>query len=422
MKKRKNVIYIGALLLCVFIVASILTFRKSRTLIEEGFLASEGNAAENFAVLTAENIHLTDAQVERLKQLSYAELLASPENQALWDMMDNGDFPTKVDYAYVMIHLRPDEVQYTVTAETADRFGGDPGTPLDIMWLLDVNVAAGAVDAGDELNRFACYIPEDDLIFDEKPSFVYQKSSWGNHICGYAPLYSTEGNYIGAVGVELHTGDYDGYRDNAIFALGLVVTVSLLLLAVLFLYIYRQYRNVQYERIYNDSLTGIYNRSYYNNRFTRYMNTHRTGKNFALMIADVDWFKKVNDTFGHEIGDEVLIEVAALLVETFGRNHVARFGGEEFVVGLWYDDETKLRATLDELYREADKKRFSTREIPLGISLGCCCYVDAQELNGWAMSRMLRAADEKLYECKENGRKQYRLVQFDGTIHPDDAD
>lgn len=74
MKKQKNILKIGLFLLLVFICISVFTFYKSNRLITQGYLSAEGNAAKNFAVLTASNIHLTDAQVKKLKNCSFEEL------------------------------------------------------------------------------------------------------------------------------------------------------------------------------------------------------------------------------------------------------------------------------------------------------------------------------------------------------------
>jgi diguanylate cyclase (GGDEF)-like protein len=418
-KTHKNILYLGFLLLLVFIGISVLTFLYSSNMIQNGYLASEGNAAEDFAVLTASNIHLSDAQVTALKQFDYRRLLASEENESLRQMMDNDNFISRVDYAYVMVHLPKDEVKYKVTEENKALFDAPVGTKLDIMWLLDVNVgetAAQTASSGsemDELQRYSYYIEEDAQIFGESPTYIFNKSEWGDHICGYAPLYSTEGTYIGVVGVELQTTDYDSYHKSAMYAMGILLAVSTLSLTLLFIFLYSKYNKLQYEKIYTDSLTHIYNRSYYNNQFTKRMNgLHVKDHCFALMIADIDWFKKINDTFGHETGDQVLIELCQILLSIFGKAHVVRFGGEEFVVGIWLEDDKDIRGLLNRLYQQIRDTKFSEKQITLSISLGCSfCYPN--DLNGWLLSGMLKSADSNLYTAKASGRKQYRITKFD---------
>lgn len=129
---------------------------------------------------------------------------------------------------------------------------------------------------------------------------------------------------------------------------------------------------------------------------------------------DIDWFKKVNDTFGHETGDEVLIEISEILLGLFEKDHVVRYGGEEFVIGLCIKDEKELKYQIDRLFGEIQHHPFSRQQLNISVSLGCC-YTEDEKLTGWVLSGMLKAADRKLYEAKENGRKQYRIVKFDSS-------
>lgn len=235
----------------------------------------------------------------------------------------------------------------------------------------------------------------------------------GVHICGYAPLYTVEGTYIGVLGVELQTSDFDGYRIAAVQSMGTLLFVSTVTLLLLFVVLYFQYKKIQFTRIYTDPLTKISNRSYYNDQFIKRMNgEHPRGEYFALMIADIDWFKKVNDTFGHEIGDQVLMEMGQILMDTYGKGHVIRFGGEEFVVGIWIKTFDELEKSIEKLYETIRSHHFSSQEIEVTISLGCG-YRKTEEIKGWLVSGMLKTADTKLYECKENGRNRYLIEAYE---------
>ena len=418
MKKQKKLFIVSGLLLVLFTVASIFLFQRCRARIEEGYLASEGSAAENFAVLLSKSIHLTDAQVDKLKNCSYQELLDSEENNNLEYLVSDRNFAVKVDYAYIMVHLKENEVKYSVTEENQERFHAPVGTKLDILWLLDVNVSESAEEnklseVDDALTRYSYYIDEDALIFGEKPSYIYNASEWGDHICGYAPLYSEEGAYIGVVGVDLQTGDYEAYCGNAVRMLGILMLVSLFLLGIVFFYIYYQNKTLQLEKTYTDILTGLQNRSYYTDCFAKCMNARKKHNPiFVMMIADVDFFKKVNDTFGHEIGDQVLIEMGEILLASFDKKQIFRFGGEEFVAGFWIENEEQLHDKMEKLFLEIKNHKFTNLEIHITISAGCSYYTP-EAVDGWLMSGMLKAADCKLYECKENGRNQYRIEKFD---------
>ena len=423
MKTQRRFLYILLLLLITFVVVCLVMFQNSKNLINEGYLASEGSAAENFAVLTAANTKLTDEQVEALKNSTYEELMTSPENRQLASMMSNESFSRKVDYAYIMVLLPDDQVKYAVTEGNADRFDAPVGTPLNIMWLLDVNVGDSSSDqtgAVDELSRYSYWIDQDEQIFNNSPTYLFNSSEWGDHLCGYAPIYTVEGSYIGVMGVELQTTDYDTFCVQAVRALEVLMFASLAMLMVLFAWIYRGHRRVQFDLIYLDSLVRVYNRGYYDKLFVKRMNARRHTSMFALMIADADYFKKINDTFGHGIGDAVLVELGEILVATFGKEHVIRLGGEEFVIGIWVRDEEELTKRLDSLYERIAAHRFTDRGITLGISAGCV-YGKSDGLDKETVSDMLRAADGVLYEAKEQGRNRYFVVPYEKRKNNDDG-
>ncbi|MGP8153155.1 MAG: GGDEF domain-containing protein [Smithella sp.] len=86
-----------------------------------------------------------------------------------------------------------------------------------------------------------------------------------------------------------------------------------------------------------DVLTGLYNRRYFDNEFDRELKrSGRSNSMLSIIMLDIDHFKKINDSFGHQVGDEYLKKTAATLTSVFKRdsNIVARYGGEEFVVLL----------------------------------------------------------------------------------------
>lgn len=156
-----------------------------------------------------------------------------------------------------------------------------------------------------------------------------------------------------------------------------------------------------------DALTGLYNRRYLDNALTKLFDeAHHHNKALAVAIGDVDFFKKINDRFSHQTGDEVLKAVAKILRASVRANDlVARYGGEEFVA-VFPD------ANLDEARRLAEQARASIEahdwkeihpELKVTMSIGVCA-----DINYPNFEKMLSAADEKLYEAKHNGRNQVR--------------
>jgi diguanylate cyclase len=157
-----------------------------------------------------------------------------------------------------------------------------------------------------------------------------------------------------------------------------------------------------------DSLTGIANRRSFdldiNELAAAAMNT---GDDLCLIILDVDHFKKFNDTWGHQTGDEVLKLVAATVQQNVrGQDRAARYGGEEFAVIL---PCTPLEgaATVGENIRQAmETQQFVARESQktisgITISLGVACYEPGEPLLDW-----IGRADNALYQAKHGGRNR----------------
>ncbi|HHS94497.1 MAG TPA: diguanylate cyclase [Rhodobacterales bacterium] len=162
-----------------------------------------------------------------------------------------------------------------------------------------------------------------------------------------------------------------------------------------------------------DPLTGLFNRRYAEAYLTRIADeAARTGQPFAVMMLDLDRFKTVNDTFGHRVGDEVLIETARRLTDNLREiDLVARHGGEEFLVALPETGIAAARATAERLRRViADMPMRSTSraiDVPVTVSIGVSvCYGHDMATE---MSVLIDQADTALYASKSEGRNLVTL-------------
>jgi len=156
-----------------------------------------------------------------------------------------------------------------------------------------------------------------------------------------------------------------------------------------------------------DSLTGFYNRRYLYNLFPKlWSEAMRSNKNLTLIIVDIDHFKKVNDRYGHPVGDRVLLHFARVLRDNCRvSDFLFRLGGEEFLVLTNGDNEgglhvaEKIRAAL-----EHDAYTDGERHIPMTASFGVAQADTEDGVDG--LSRMLKRADQALYSAKNNGRNR----------------
>lgn len=153
---------------------------------------------------------------------------------------------------------------------------------------------------------------------------------------------------------------------------------------------------------YHDSLTGIYNRYKFKLLFSNEL--HRANRYdvvFSFLILDIDHFKRINDVFGHNVGDVVLRELAHLLVDSIRHNDVlARWGGEEFVVLLPETQVANAARFAEKIRALVDSTSFTTVG-HVTISVGVTGYVAGDTLDS-----LCGRADAALYAAKEQGRNK----------------
>jgi len=153
-----------------------------------------------------------------------------------------------------------------------------------------------------------------------------------------------------------------------------------------------------------DFLTGLYNRRYFFENMQSYIEKHNDDS-FVVAMIDIDDFKKINDTYGHDVGDKAIIEVAEIL--TSGTNYhdlVARFGGEEFCVVLKDVDMEQSYRILDKLRENIQNNVIECEKyenISFTVSIGVALF-DGEE----SLEEVINQADMNLYKAKQNGKNQ----------------
>lgn len=156
-----------------------------------------------------------------------------------------------------------------------------------------------------------------------------------------------------------------------------------------------------------DALTNLYNRRYFETTFVReFARAKRYNSQLSLVVVDIDWFKKINDTYGHSCGDYVLRELSWLMAENFRQTDIIfRYGGEEFVILLTETDGNSAIIPVERLRRavEDNKFKFKGVELNVTISAGISSDKDVNEV-----SQMFDNADKALYQAKEEGRNRVR--------------
>lgn len=155
-----------------------------------------------------------------------------------------------------------------------------------------------------------------------------------------------------------------------------------------------------------DPLTRIGNRRFFDEWLERELfAADRDGKPLCLALADIDHFKRINDTFGHPVGDAVLCFFAQLIQSNVkGRDRVARYGGEEFALIL---PETKLRGAVklvDRIRRDLHARNIVIVEDQMDIGKVTTSFGVTEFHPGDTVEALIKKADTKLYEAKHSGR------------------
>jgi diguanylate cyclase (GGDEF)-like protein len=183
-----------------------------------------------------------------------------------------------------------------------------------------------------------------------------------------------------------------------------------LALLLLFLNIYlrrEEQRNRSANRLLHmathDALTGLPNRTLLADRFSQACSrTQRRDLTFSTMFLDLNEFKKVNDTYGHEVGDELLKTLGGLLKECIRKEDtLSRISGDEFVIlleNMSYENAQKVAQKIQA--KLAQPVLIRGIELTIGISLGIAVYPD----DGTEMSELLKKADARMYEAKEQSK------------------
>jgi len=160
------------------------------------------------------------------------------------------------------------------------------------------------------------------------------------------------------------------------------------------------YHEELYQLASHDGLTDVYNKMY----FLKTLEDRRQKKPLSLIMFDIDFFKKINDAFGHSAGDSILKELSKIVKSTIRQEDVfARFGGEEFIILM--GQELEIASNVAERIRtlvEKHKFIFAKNEITCTISIGVFCVKDFNA----PIEQWIECVDKLLYKAKTTGRNK----------------
>ena len=205
--------------------------------------------------------------------------------------------------------------------------------------------------------------------------------------------------------LALHSEIADAFRDTDLQSLESVADICA-----------TSIQNAHYvERVkqlaYLDGLTGIFNRRFFELRIMEEIErARRYGTGMSVIMADIDHFKRLNDEFGHLLGDEVLRQVSSVFHEQVRKiDVVCRYGGEEFAILLTQTNAEQALIVAEKLRKIVQGWQFPGVPRTVTISAGVSAYPD----HGTTRDDLMRAADSGLYAAKQAGRNRAFLAVLD---------
>jgi len=173
------------------------------------------------------------------------------------------------------------------------------------------------------------------------------------------------------------------------------------------------------DKVHYDALTGIYNRRFMEDNLKRIIKTlsRSSGSELSVLMIDIDFFKKYNDTYGHSEGDTCLKAVARSITESLLRpdDFAARYGGEEFVVILPNTDESGALVMANKILANIQFKNILHEKNEATSCITVSIGVTTSEVKrGQEGSAYIKQADEALYVSKQNGRNRYTFIELKG--------
>ncbi len=168
-------------------------------------------------------------------------------------------------------------------------------------------------------------------------------------------------------------------------------------------------KDIIYKQAHYDHLTSLANRRLLNQRLQLLVeNNQISGKKFGVLFLDLDNFKEINDSMGHDVGDMILIHVAkTLLLSTRKTDTVARFGGDEFIILIDEIEEIKTLEHIAQKLIDAIHQpiRIHHLDINITMSIGISLFPDS----GKDFNQLIKNADLALYLAKESGRNNFKI-------------
>lgn len=397
-------------LLIVIYVAMIAVFAvASYNILAKNLKADLGNKAMILAIDITNWLDMDQGEYDRLLGMDFNDLLKDSTNVEFEKKAREVMRHAEIKYVYLRCPLKADQVKYKVEPGEEAFYKVPVGTPLSDVYLLDavVNDETRLADTGGkgytDKSRYTVPIPRIKAIIDKRePTYILETAEWGTYLCGFAPLYSKQGEFIGMLGVDLYPDKYYAYVKKTIGVLAIFFLVLLLcgmLLSKLVTRVWKAEERIRLEHELSaiDTLTQLLNRRRFLGLLDHeYAVCRREGMPLTILLADLESFAELNSRSGDAKGDQVLIETAHYLSKQIkrGADGLCRFGGDEFGIFLHNTEAENARNLAEGILRDA----------PHPLSMGILTMMPEDPLQ---VEDLMTELEELLAQAKKAGTRKY---------------
>lgn len=206
------------------------------------------------------------------------------------------------------------------------------------------------------------------------------------------------------IGTGIYLDDIERDIDAIAYRIISVIAFIFIIITLISIYMSNKFLKQMIDLSMYDQLTSLYTRRYLSQEIDIIIHNHNRdmGKFLAVIFLDIDFFKKINDSYGHTKGDEVLCGVGKSMLSSIRVGDIAvRYGGEEFLITMLCNTQeeaieiaSRIRQSVNEMKFKSDKDEFS-----ITLSAGIAFREEDEKFE-----HLLERADKKLYEAKEGGR------------------
>jgi diguanylate cyclase (GGDEF)-like protein len=393
---RGTILLVTALLALVLVTTLILTIRNNNKL---GGILEESVKSELLAVCFAAR---DDIDIDLFLSINSEADFQANRTEIDTTIERLRDLKNAVGATYIYV-LKEIDGQYYFIFDT-DEEAGTPDNPIFDAYEIAV-------------------VHEDAFAGEPSADIMNVMDEWGSYNTGAIPLYQDE-KIVGVISVDVEDAYIERSRQSAMIDTALLISIIGITMAILLgflIMLLRRNQKMQEDLFYianHDAITDLRNRNYLFGYLSEWSKSrHSANASFALLFIDLDNFKRVNDTAGHDEGDRLLRLISQFL-KTYSdtceddseiESMTARIGGDEFVQVI--PDlrtpealEQRARTMLDDFSKQPELQSFS-ENFDIGLSIGGALFPS----QATSYSELIRLADIAMYQSKYTGKNRYSL-------------